>query len=83
MNREKYLPIGTVVLLKEAEKRIMIIGFEADSNGKHFDYFGCLFPEGMQKSNKKLVFNHEQIKLIYYLGYFDEESKKYHQTLNM
>ena len=38
---EKYLPIGTVVLLKEGKKRVMITGFcikpEEDKN-KMFDY---------------------------------------------
>jgi len=29
MNREKYLPIGSVVLLKDAKKRVMITGFAA------------------------------------------------------
>lgn len=28
-NKEKYLPIGSVVLLKNAKKRIMITGFVA------------------------------------------------------
>lgn len=30
MNREKYLPIGTVCLLKNAKKRVMITGFAAN-----------------------------------------------------
>ena len=37
---EKYLPIGTVVLLKEATKRVMITGYASispDTGDKVFD----------------------------------------------
>lgn len=79
MNREKYLPLGTVVLLKEAKKRIMIIGFaavSAETENKVFDYIGCLYPEGVLSSDKNLLFNHEQIDKIYYMGYSDEDWKQ-------
>ena len=51
ISEEKYLPIGTVVLLKGAEKRVMITGFcatelkESDET-KTWDYSGCIYPEG-------------------------------------
>lgn len=79
MKREKYLPIGTVVLLKDAKKRIMITGFVAkgkETNNKIFDYIGCLYPEGVLNSEQNLLFNHDQIKDIYYMGYVDDEWKK-------
>ena len=78
MNREKYLPIGSVVLLKTAKKRIMVTGFVAkaqETGDKVFDYMGCLYPEGVISSDKNLLFNHDQIDKIYYLGYSDEEEK--------
>ena len=43
---EKYLPIGTVVILKEGTKRIMITGFCSIDNGnkeKVYDYSGCMY----------------------------------------
>lgn len=76
MKLEKYLPIGTVVLLKEGKKRVMIIGFCAIPDGedkKVFDYSGCLYPEGVIASDKMLLFNHDQIDKIYHLGLIDEE----------
>lgn len=79
MNIEKYLPLGTVVLLKNAKKRIMITGFAAtalETKGKMYDYIGCLYPEGVISSDKNLLFDHEQINKIYYMGYKDEEWKK-------
>lgn len=82
---EKYLPIGTVVLLKDGKKRIMITGFccygDKEENKKIFDYSGCIYPEGVISSNKVLLFNHDQIAQIYYLGYADEEEKKFKEKL--
>ena len=85
MNREKYLPIGSVVLLKEAKKRVMVTGFVAQSNetgDKVFDYMGCLYPEGIISSEQNLLFNHDQIDKIFYLGYSDEEEKDFKIKLN-
>ena len=78
MNKEKYLPIGSVVLLKDAKKRVMITGFAAkgkETGDKMFDYMGCLYPEGVISSEQNLLFNHEQIDKIFYIGYIDEEWK--------
>ena len=84
MNKEKYLPIGSVVLLKDAKKRIMVTGFVAQSQetgDKIFDYMGCLYPEGIISSEQNLLFNHDQIDKIFYLGYSDEEWLKVHSKL--
>jgi len=82
MNKEysKYLPIGSVVLLKKANKRIMITGYVMKSEevpDKVWDYVGCLYPVGMQTSNKNLLFNHEDINIVYALGYSDDECDRY------
>lgn len=79
MNKEKYLPIGTVCLLKEATKKVMIIGFAAkgkESGDKMFDYIGCIYPAGVIRSDQNLLFNHDQIKDVYYMGYSNEEWKE-------
>lgn len=85
MDYQKYLPIGTVVMLKGGKKRAMITGFCAVS-GEHkdrtFDYSGCLYPEGFLSSNQTLLFNHEQIDKIYYLGFVDDEEKTFKERLN-
>ena len=81
MEIEKYLPIGTVLMLKDAKKRIMIIGYLPVSNkdGKKevYDYAACLYPEGIISSDKTLLFNHDQIGKIYYIGNNDEETKQF------
>lgn len=79
MNTEKYLPIGTVCILKNAKKRVMVTGFAAkgkETGDKMFDYIGCLYPEGVISSDKNLLFNHDQIDKIFYMGYVDEEQKE-------
>ena len=80
MNTEKFLPIGTVCLLKNAKKRVMITGFAAKSQetgDRIFDYTGCLYPEGIISSNQNLLFDHGQIEKIFFLGFSDEEHRQF------
>lgn len=70
------LPIGTVVLLTESTKKVMIIGFlqkEIAGTGKVWDYAGCVYPEGYMQPDKTYLFNSDQIERIYSVGYQDEE----------
>lgn len=85
MNTNKYLPIGTVVLLKNAKKKIMITGFAVkgkETGDKVYDYIGCLYPEGMVSSDKNLLFDHNQIDKIYYIGFVSEEEKVFKTKFN-
>lgn len=85
MNYEKYLPVGTVVMLKGGKKRAMITGFcsiSGDDKSKIYDYSGCLYPEGFISSNQTLLFNHNQIDKVYHVGLIDEEEKEFKQKLN-
>lgn len=84
-NYEKYLPIGTVVMLKGGSKRVMISGFcavTAEDSEKTYDYSGCLYPEGHLSPEQTCLFDHEQIDKIYYLGYVDDEEKEFKENLN-
>ena len=72
------LPIGSVVLLEESTKRIMIIGVlqrqvNAEGESVIWDYSGCLYPEGYVGADKCFLFNNDQIAKIYSVGYQDEE----------
>lgn len=79
---EKYLPIGSVVMLKEGTKRTMIIGYYVISeDGNKYDYAACLYPEGVLTSDKTLLFNHDQIDEVYAKGFMDEEQKEYMNKL--
>ncbi len=78
----KYLPVGTVVRLKGAEKRLMIIGFCVNTDNKEsWDYSGCLYPEGLLSSDQIAVFDHSQISDIYYKGFVDDEEKEFKKNL--
>lgn len=83
--REKYLPIGSVILLKGGTKKVMIIGFGvvADNNqSKVWDYCSILYPEGYLAENKVLMFDHDQIEKIYFLGYEEEEEIAFKKELD-
>lgn len=82
---EKYLPIGTVVMLKNGTKRLMITGFctkSVEDNEKMYDYSGCIYPEGYLSFKNVCLFNHEQIDKIYHLGLVDDEEKQFKTKLN-
>lgn len=70
------LPIGSVVLLKNGTKRVMIIGvcqMETGEEKKLWDYVGCAYPEGFIGGNRNFLFNEDQVERLYAIGYQDEE----------
>lgn len=81
---EKYLPIGSVVILKNGKKKLMINGFackDLDTGDKIYDYSGCVYPEGVLSFDKAIVFDHDQIEKIFYLGYIDEDEPVFKKKL--
>lgn len=83
--KEKYLPIGTVVLLKGGRKRAMITGFcsvAQENQEKIYDYSGCVYPEGYLSSNQVCLFDHDQIDKIFFVGFEDEEERTFKDKLN-
>lgn len=83
MRTEKYLPIGSVVLLKDASKKVMIIGYNpCEDDGTTYDYVGCLYPEGVSKDYESLAFMHYQIQKLFHFGMSDEEEKAYHEKIS-
>ncbi len=77
--KDKFLPVGTVVLLKGATKRLMITGFlgvEKSNIDKIWDYSGCIYPEGFLSSNQTCLFDHNQIEEICHLGLEDDDEER-------
>lgn len=73
---DKVLPVGTVVLLKNATKRLMILGYQrmaAADESVIFDYCGCVYPDGYLNPERTALFNHEDIEKIYSLGLQNDE----------
>lgn len=94
---DKYLPIGTVVLLKGGKRKIMIMSYcirpstteVYDKNGKVevpqekiFDYGACFYPEGMIASDQLFAFDHDQIKEICYRGFDTDRQVALSYALN-
>lgn len=76
---KNFLPLGSVVKLKGAEKRLMICG-RVQSNvetNKLYDYSACLFPEGIIDPEELYLFDNEDIEMIYFLGLQDVEEFEY------
>ena len=77
--KNKYLPIGSVVLLKGGTKRTMIYGRMQLSidTGKMYDYIACFYPEGNVSKNFTFLFDHSQIEEVIFEGFSDEEDKSF------
>lgn len=84
MNVNKLLPIGSIVLLEGAEKKLMIFGVgqtQLEEN-KDFDYIGVVYPEGNMGEGSQFLFNHSDIEEIVFRGYEDEERDNFLEMLN-
>jgi len=81
---EKFLPIGTVAMLRGGTKRVMITGFcsvNAEDPEKIWDYSGCMYPEGFLSSEQTCLFDHDQIIEIFHLGLIDEEENQFKENI--
>lgn len=81
---KKFLPIGSVVLLRGSQKRVMIIGVKQKQTGtdKIWDYSGCLYPEGVIDPSRLYLFDSEQIERLYFIGLQDGEGLNFLEQLN-
>ena len=83
MDARELLPIGTVILVQEAEKQMMIIGILQQNGNERYDYMGVLYPEGYMSQDEVYLFNHEDIDKISFLGYVDVEHQTFRNNLNV
>lgn len=83
MKIKDLLPIGTIVLLKDGEKRLMINGImQTDGDtGKNYDYIGILYPEGHIGEGFQYLFNQEDINDIIFRGFEDTERVEFLEKL--
>lgn len=80
--KDKFLPIGSVVTLKGATKRIMIVGYCPINDEKvMYDYSACPFPEGVSTPDNLFAFNHDQIEVINNMGISDDDYVKFNDML--
>jgi hypothetical protein len=83
MKESKLLPLGSIVLLKEGEKKLMIYGRGqiAADNKEEFDYLACLWPEGNLDEAFMYLFNHAEIETVFHQGYTDAEDLSFLEEL--
>lgn len=73
------LPVGSIIRLKNSQKKLMIIGYlpvEEEKPGKIHDYMACLYPEGLLSSKKLFAFDELNIEKIIHIGLQTNESNK-------
>lgn len=73
--RSNLLPIGSVVLLKGGQKRIMICGrIQAKTGDDHvYDYSACYYPEGIVNPQSMFFFDNDAIESVFFIGFQDPE----------
>lgn len=79
------LPIGSVVLVGNSKKKVMIVGVcqkGGNQEQKIWDYTGVIYPEGFLDPQKMFLFNNEQITQIFALGYQDAEQLAFKEKVD-
>ncbi|WP_460280046.1 DUF4176 domain-containing protein, partial [Clostridium sp. CTA-5] len=84
-SKDELLPLGTVVLLKNSNRELVITGrmqrLAGDSNEKIWDYSGCAYPKGIMSDDDSYGFNTDQIEKVYFRGYEDKDEIEYNKQL--
>lgn len=83
--KEKFLPIGTTVMLKGGKVPLTIISYCVFPKAKKeeiYEYGGCPYPQGVIDPDSVHAFNHEQIEEIIHMGYDSKDSKELSRVLN-
>lgn len=77
------LPIGSVVALQGATRKLLIIGtiVHDEQTNTTYDYIGEPFPEGYIDAETMFLFQHEDIKSVHFLGYLNAEAQAYRAEL--
>lgn len=78
---KEFLPIGSVVLLKGTQKKLMIIGRAQVCEGQIHKYSGVLYPEGYLGSDQIYLFEEADIETVYYIGMQDTDEFAYRRAL--
>lgn len=86
MDIRELLPVGSVVLMKNAVKKLMVIGLKpvkTDEPQTEYDYIGVLFPEGYLGNESCFLFNHEDINDVVFRGYDNPERREFAEMVGM
>ncbi|MDR2896650.1 MAG: DUF4176 domain-containing protein [Propionibacteriaceae bacterium] len=85
MDRVEFLPLGSVVVVRGAIRKTLIVarGLAANITGETrvFDYGGCVYPEGLV-GDQLGYFNHEDIARVVFEGFRDEDNTMMVENIN-
>ncbi len=94
-NKQRFLPIGSVVMLRGGTKEVMITSYcifptnvqikdgqAVKPERKMYEYGGCIYPEGILDSNVSCAFNHDQIVEVLHVGYQTDKQVQLSDVLN-
>lgn len=81
----EFLPIGTVVSLKNGTKKLMIFGIVQsilEKSDQEYDYIGVPYPEGNMGQDYQYLFNHVDVEQVYFRGFEDVERQEFIYNLS-
>lgn len=85
MEKKEYLPLGSIVLLKEGIRKVMIIGralnVKKDGKTYFFDYGGVLYPDGLT-GDEMVYFDSDAVVRVYFHGYMDDDNDIMVENIN-
>lgn len=82
---KKYLPVGSVVGLRNDSRRLLIIGRQlfSETNQVIRDYAAIEYPNGFVDSKEKFIlFDQNDITVVYHYGYVDEKEMQLDSLLH-
>ena len=82
LTKEDWLPVGSMVRLKDGERPVMVAGYMAigGSDGRIWDYVGYPYPVGRMDS-RDYFFDKESVEEIYLVGYLDQLGRQFQAFL--
>lgn len=80
----EYLPIGSVVALKDGGRPLMIYGRKQirTDDGTNWDYLACFYPEGYLGNDDTVFFDADEIEAVLFSGYRTRIDQKMQELLN-
>lgn len=85
MDKTKYLPLGSVVILKGGVQKVVIVArgmiVKITESPLFFEYGGALYPQGIVDDNI-MYFNDEDIQKVIYEGYKDDDDALMCENIN-
>jgi len=81
MEETKLLPLGSVVILKDGNQKLSVIGrgqlYDQEGTIGYFDYSSVFYPDGLLDVEQLYFFNHEDIEELIFEGYSDEDEAEF------